>query len=494
MRKKTFGMLCCCFLLSATLQAQEPLSTELTQQVEQIAATIKDNPTAASESFDALLKGKNKKNAALIVAIGKAYLKNEMIAEAKKYADLAIKANSKSSITCMFAGDVALAEKNVGTACGYYEQAILFDDDCYEAYYKYARAYVGVNPELSVEKLLELKEKHPEDVEVGRELARAYYQMGNYSKAKQAYDEFMQKGNPEKNDYGYYALLLYLSKDYNKSLEMTEKGISMDPENHLLRRLKMYNLYEVKSYGEGLNAAELFFENPNNPDYVYMDFLYHARLYLANEKNDLAMSEFEKAMEADSNNEHPEIVKEASEAYSKLQNFPEAIRLYKVYIDKSANTTVNDLFSLGRLYYMAASSMTPQSADAASNEDSIISAIDTIQKQAYLIEADTIFAQVAERIPQSHLGYFWRARTNSMIDPETTLGLAKPYYEKALSVLEQDPNPAKSVVIECESYLGYYHIQKNEYEQSAVYWNKILSIDPENAVAKQALEWIKGLK
>ena len=183
MKNKVFGVLCCSFLFSVSMYAQEPLSPELSKQVEQIAATIKNNPDAAAESFDELAKGKNKKNISLLVAIGNAYLKEGKNAEAKEYADRAMKVDSKSATTCMFAGDVALAEKNVGTACGYYEQAILFDADCFEAYYKYARAYIGVNPQLSVDKLLELKAKHPEEINVDRELAVAYYQMGNYSQA-----------------------------------------------------------------------------------------------------------------------------------------------------------------------------------------------------------------------------------------------------------------------------------------------------------------------
>lgn len=46
-------------------------------------------------------------------------------------------------------------------------------------------------------------------------------------------------------------------------------------------------------------------------------------------------------------------------------------------------------------------------------------------------------------------------------------------------------------MIECESYLGYYYFLKEEYEQSKVYWTKILEIDPENATAKQAMEGLQ---
>ena len=490
MKTKVLSALCFSFLLSASLYAQEPLSQDMVKQVDKIAAMIKDNPDAAEDAFDELLKGKNKKNVSLLVAIGKAYLDNGKMDAAKEYAERARKADSKNGESYVLQGDIALSVKDVGTACGYYEQAILFDEDCYDAYYKYANAYIGVNPQLSVNMLLKLKEKHPTEIRVDRELANAYYQMGSYGKAKQVFDEYMQKGNPDVQDYSRYSMLLYLNKDYAQSLDMVNKGLAMEADNHLLKRLKMYDLYETKAYTEGIQASDVFFADPNNPDYVYMDYLYRGRLYAANNEVDKAMVEFDKAMKADEKSEHPEIAKEASEAQQKAQNYPEAIRFYQLYLDGMKDKAeVTDLFMFGRLYYMAAGAMTPTPGDSTANQS--VAAVDTIQRKAYLMEADTIFAQVAERVPDNYLGNFWRARTNAMLDPETTMGLAKPYYEKALAILEQNPKASKNVLIECESYLGYYYFLKEEYEQSKVYWEKILAIDPENPTAKQAMEGLK---
>ena len=490
MKTRVLSAFCLSFLLSASLYAQEPLTPDMTKQIDKIAAMIKDNPDAAEDAFDELLKGKNKKNVSLLVAIGKAYLDNGKMDAAKEYAERARKADSKNGESYVLQGDIALSVKDVGTACGYYEQAILFDEDCYDAYYKYANAYIGVNPQLSVNMLLKLKEKHPTEIRVDRELANAYYQMGSYGKAKQVFDEYMQKGNPDVQDYSRYSMLLYLNKDYAQSLDMVNKGLAMEADNHLLKRLKMYDLYETKAYTEGIQASDVFFADPNNPDYVYMDYLYRGRLYAANNEVDKAMVEFDKAMKADEKSEHPEIAKEASEAQQKAQNYPEAIRFYELYLDGMKDKAeVTDLFMFGRLYYMAAGAMTPTPGDSTTNQS--VAAVDTIQRKAYLMEADTIFAQVAERVPDNYLGNFWRARTNAMLDPETTMGLAKPYYEKALAILEQNPKASKNVLIECESYLWYYYFLKEEYEQSQVYWEKILAIDPENPTAKQAMEGLK---
>jgi tetratricopeptide (TPR) repeat protein len=303
------------------------------------------------------------------------------------------------------------------------------------------------------------------------------FHSGNYGKAKSAYDEFMQQGTPDTQDYEHYAMLLYLNKDYAQSLNAVEKGLDADKDNHLLKRLRMYDLYEMEAYKEGLEAADAFFNRPEESNYVYLDFLYRGRLSLADQRNEEALQWFEKALKADTGNTHPEIAKEVSAAHEKLQNYPEAIRLYQLYLDGlKEKAEISDTFLLGRLYYMAAGSST----------------VSEPEKEPYLKKADEIFAEVAQRVPDNYLGYFWRARTNAMADPESTEGLAKPYYEAALNLLEKKADASKALIIECESYLGYYHFLQKDYEQSKVYWNKILTLDPENETAKQALQGLQG--
>ena len=134
-------------------------------------------------------------------------------------------------------------------------------------------------------------------------------------------------------------------------------------------------------------------------------------------------------------NQHPDIHKEISEIYEKQGNYPNAIIAYKEYLDALKDKSeVSDLFLYGRLNYYAATDSTYKD-----------------KQQEYLAEADTVFAQVAEKVPDNYLGNFWRARVNSLRDPETTQGLAKPYYEAALSILEQKPDASKSLLVECNS-------------------------------------------
>ena len=141
--------------------------------------------------------------------------------------------------------------------------------------------------------------------------------------------------------------------------------------------------------------------------------------------------------------------------------------------------TPESLFQLGRLYYGEGTS-----ADTL--------AVQPADRKAALEAADSVFALVAQQAPESYLGELWRARTNSAMDPETTQGLAKPFYEKVTEMLLAKNEPKyNSALIECYSYLGYYYLLKSDYPTSKEFWNKILAIDPNNATAKKALDGIK---
>ena len=119
------------------------------------------------------------------------------------------------------------------------------------------------------------------------------------------------------------------------------------------------------------------------------------------------------------------------------------------------------------------------------------------KRQVALQEADTLYAQVCELAPDSYAGYFYRGHTRSAMDPETTQGLAKPYYEKVVELVLAKNDPRYNrVLITCYSYLGYYYMLQGKPEDYAVskeYWNKILTIDPNNALAKTALKGIEDM-
>ena len=101
------------------------------------------------------------------------------------------------------------------------------------------------------------------------------------------------------------------------------------------------------------------------------------------------------------------------------------------------------------------------------------------------------YKQLGEKFPANiDFANFLRARVNSNLDPETKQGLAKPFYEalaKSLSEKASRDDVDNTRLIEAYRYLGYYYLLQGNKATADSYWKKVLELDPNNEVAKQAL-------
>jgi tetratricopeptide (TPR) repeat protein len=192
-----------------------------------------------------------------------------------------------------------------------------------------------------------------------------------------------------------------------------------------------------------------------------VDFAYYGKLLLKQKKDSLALNEFEKSISMD--DKQQDIVQVMGETYFKNKRYSESIGAYeKLFVLKSKPSS-QDYYTLGRAYYF--------------------------NKQYE--GADTVFQKLIELQPNVSISYLWAARTKSNLDPESENGLAKPYYEKVVEKASATPEKNKNDLIEAYSYLGYYHLLKNENAVAKSYWQKVLSLNPNDEKAKQALKAIK---
>ena len=438
---------------------------------------IKSDPAAAELEFTNLLKLKqNKKNVDVYIAIANAYLFNDIIDKALIYQDKAKSIKPKYAPVYVVLGDIELAKKNVGEACRNYEQAIYFDDKCKEAFIKYARAYKNVNTPLAIEKLNALKVKEPAFLLVDKELADIYYSINNFGKAAELYNNYLQSGNSNVQDLTQYAFTLFLGGQFEKSLEVTKLGLVKAPRNPVFNRLAMYNNVDMKKTKDALAAADVFFNKTDNPKFTYLDYRYFGQALRDNKQIELAIPQFEKALQIDSSK--VDLWKDISDMYSEKYAYKKSLDAYNIYLTSltEEKKTGDVLMTLGKLYYGLGNDTTETKLDV---------------KKSYCVKADSVFALIAIKEPNGYRGNFWRARSNVGLDPETTLGLAKPYYEQtATLVISKADARFNPVLIECYRYLGFFYFQKKDYTQSMTYWNKILAIEPNNAVAKSVIDGI----
>ena len=103
------------FIATGSLFAQSG-DTEWQAGFAKMKTLIQTDLNQASEQADQLLKGKNKKNPELVIAVAHAFLDAGKLPEAEEYLTLAKKIDRKSADISVLEGDIAFARKDAGTA------------------------------------------------------------------------------------------------------------------------------------------------------------------------------------------------------------------------------------------------------------------------------------------------------------------------------------------------------------------------------------------
>lgn len=443
---------------------------------------LKTDQKAGESQFD-IAKKKDKKDVKVLVAIAEAYYANDKKDKGDKVLEEARKVNKKSPMIYLLEGD---QKKDPGAAAGMYAQAINFDPKCTVAYIKTAQVYETVNPTVAEESLIKAVELNPDYTLAYKMLGGIYSRGGQYKKAIDIYQKYFTQGAYDVQDLTRYAGALYFTKEYDKAKALINEGISKDPNNFVLNRLLMYSYLQSKDYANGLTAAEKFFSlDKGESEYIVQDYMTYAELLSKNNLLSRALEQYDLAIKLDPSK--ATVYKDIAIACADGGQYPDAIKYYQQYIDNIDPEVLvaTDYFNLGRYSYIAGTRVDTAQADGA-----------TIAKND-LLRADKSFATVSERIPDSYMGYFWRARANAALDPETTQGLAKPYYEKVVEILVAK-NDLGSEIAEAYRYLSYYYYLQwanssndSDKEQVRYYSQKLLEIDPTNSAATQLMEAIQ---
>ena len=108
-------------------------------------------------------------------------------------------------------------------------------------------------------------------------------------------------------------------------------------------------------------------------------------------------------------------------------------------------------------------------------------------------QADATYASLAEKFDgAAEYATFMRARVNGQMDPDQSKGLAKPFYEKLVELIgpkaELDATEKARLKESYHYLISYYFIQKDDKATAKEYAAKMLTIDPENEIAKQVME------
>jgi tetratricopeptide (TPR) repeat protein len=241
--------------------------------------------------------------------------------------------------------------------------------------------------------------------------------------------------------------------------------LSVDPGNQTMNRIKAYSLYESGDYAGASAAMDNYLKVTPADKIIADDYAYQGRIFAKTGKFAEAAAAIDKAIAADPTKED-ELQIDRANIYLAQGNYSKAGDVYQQRL-KSGKGDLTDQFRYAGV-------------------------LGSAKKYA---QADSVYNIISTEKPTYGPAYLYRGRVNVNRDPDSKQGLAKPYYEKYIELAKDpaaDQAKFRDGLIEANSYLGYYNLQKGDKAAALPYYEQVLALDPANVNANKAVDIIKG--
>ncbi|WP_295124685.1 hypothetical protein [uncultured Chitinophaga sp.] len=383
-----------------------------------------------------------------------------------------------------------LGGENGGKAIAAYEKALEVDPKNAEAIMK--QGLVNYNAKLKQQALgdwVRATTTDPQYAPAFFELYSFYFTQRadqfDIPKAKEYLQKYLAVADPTDkvgNEY-YLAAITFFNKDYDAAIDKAKSLLPVANEafQGKLNRL-IGDAYLQK--GDSLTAQKTMDEYAAKVgeaklevnDYKLLSEIY-GRLKLsdsaAQAANDAkALTYLEKYATSDTAKD-AERFESVAKAYAAARVYGKAGEWYQKLLDlkieKKENPTAVDYYNVGLNYYRG-------------------SASETGTDTTYLNKADLAFGALAEKFPDITTGHYWRGMANAGKDVEAKTGVARPYFEKYISMAEGEPEKNKAGLVKAYTYIMVYYYNTDDKANMQKFMDKVLPLDPNNEAAKAIKE------
>lgn len=475
------------YLLAGVLTIGVAVPVMAQTDVKAVEAQVTEIIKAKGSDFDKQVKQLyklNKKNPEALVAIGRFFYNAKDYDNADLFAEYALQQGKFSYAPAfILKGDVCVSKDDGGGAATNYQQAKHFAPKDPEGYYKYAMVLRGRSPQEAIDNLEELRKQVP-DYPVDALAARIYYTStapNRFEKAEEYYNKVSDVSKMSDDDITKYAMTEFLLGKREKSIEVAKAGLQKDSRRAGWNRLAFWNYTDLKDTQNALDYADRLFNKSDSAHITADDYAYYGTALQQAKRFDDALDSYNKALSElknDSGAIVSEIVvlKNISDVYKEKGDFDNSIAYLEKSIHSKKEQTPDDYDNLGGLYADIAGKKA-QAGDQAG------------AKEAFK-KADGVYADYSQKFP-NYVNWcnYMRAQINANIDPDSKEGLAKPYYEALVTALEakaEKSNSETQMLKQAYFYLMVYEYNvKHDTAASKSWAEKMLTIDPDNEVAKQ---------
>jgi tetratricopeptide (TPR) repeat protein len=428
---------------------------------------LEKNPTDAKANIDKALQVSKSKDVNVLKAVAEAYLTDtKYLLDAINLLNKAAGINGSDPEVQMLLGDAALVQnaQNAGPAVTAYEKAGRADTKYAKPHYKVGKLYQRAkNLEVAVSSYEKAIQIDPEYAPAYKELGQIAYLNKESQKAVDAYEKYIKLTENPGDAKFQLAFFYFMNKQYDKANAIFQEVTTNPNVPAVAYKFYALSLIQQAKGAEAVSMYEKYFQKAKKEDITADDYAEYAKVQLESKRpggDSLANVYFAEAIKMDTA-VTAEVLQLHADTYMKRKKFPEAIDAYKQLIASRKQPLSQDLYSIGRAYYM--------------NEN--------------FLEADSAFTQLAEKQPNMTVGPLWAGRARQHIDSTGTHGLAKPMYEQVIEKASTNPDKYKKDLIEAYDYLGTYTLQiEKNVVKSKEFFQKILAIDPNYERAKEFMK------
>ncbi|OQP50240.1 tetratricopeptide repeat protein [Niastella populi] len=422
---------------------------------------------SANLLFEQAVKKTRSKDAGILAAVARAHISTPA-GDGQAALDMlkkAIKRDKKNPALYTLMGDAHRKMGNGEEAYKAYNQALSKNAAYAAAHYKIGKIFASQNnPSVYLKYFVQAIDADPKYAPALYDLYYHYY-FTDANKAMAYFNRYIANSDREpENDYR-YTDLLYLTKKYEEAIDKAQQLLSQPQADTITRlhKLLAYSYLGLNDTANAISSMNNYFSYEADSNLVAKDFETMATLYETMDgAEDSVLVNYEKAAAI------------TNDTMARYTYYRKIADLYKERDDFASQA-----YWLGKVY---------ENNDRASNLDLFNWGVAHFKAEQYK-EADTVFGRYIEKYPDQGFGYYWRARTNALRDSSMQEGLAIPYYDQLIDVIEEKDtitSTHKKWLVQAYGYKAAWETnEQNDYAAAIENLNKVLEIDPANDDARR---------
>jgi tetratricopeptide (TPR) repeat protein len=421
----------------------------------------------------------------------------------------AIKIDNKNRDVYLIAGDIYILVNDGSKAIQSYNQAQFADPNSPTANMKIGNIYVkGRALQAAIPYFEQAIELNASYAPAYRELGQLYLMAGRFDQSKEYFKKYLDltAGNiPAKTR---YVNALFYAKDYENVIKNVEEIFAVDKSRSYMNRIAGYSCFEKNppDYDKALVYMDELFRTVAPERILWKDYQYLARILVKKNQNFVKVADEANSLKAQIEKEQARMAatKDAAEKakikagidemgskQAKLEaevkkSNAEINRAYAAYAklmelkpnDRALFSEVAAAYNTFKDYNGVAKILSKMLGPLPEKREDYMQVGRAYYNAGRYQSADSIFNVIIKSSPDFVPAYVWIGRTYSKMDQDNKLGLAKPKFEKVLSVAATDSLKNENEMIEAMGYLGYYHMVNENFGKSKDYYNRMINLNP----------------